>query len=840
MVQNKKQRVLFGRRAPFQLYAWWCRQRDFILRGHRHPALEADETHKQPSHWADFNGDGLEDFASIKIVLNVGQWSVRLNKGGILGPRIVMTNNRGIEKCVDDNDVSAPTNNNCATRWSPMYASKISVADVDADGRADLMVPRDFAARLCLKSLFATLPDNRYRYWCPEHPVTGELPPAEVFDDPPVTPNAVHGLYDPPAANPPPSSYRNDLDGSVYLMDVLRFAQTTDSSFSVQKTETDITWGQTSFDIYGDGLVDTVGYFGWPFASDTTLPIYSGYALPGSSGSTMLPDLVTPITTLATNRLTFISENRGTDPPDENARAELIANPLNIAGQAGVPQLPELMRFAMNGVGDWAAWNHAPLSLGSIPGIQQAGVPLYAIRANRYADSRHYYFTSTMPVVINMIQNTGVDDPSDNIADGFGFRGAVYGYADAMYNHQGRGFQGFAEVSSVMTHLGTESHRAPRTTTTFHQKFPLAGKVLSEVTSHYLQPDDPLSTTAYTWRCTLTDRNILCPGDGASPSAPSANVVYTPYLDQRVDQVYDAASTLPAGVTGVLQKIVTTTNAAPRGSASGWDRFGNLWSQRVITQDGGAGGAFVSSHSVSTNNTFVIDTAAWWINKLTTSQEDTSVAYTAGHPLPSGVLAPSRTVSRVFEWNADRTLWKETLQSGISSQQVITEYAYRVPATASRKASLDWVRRIAGHTHHADRLYDQRNHGCLTVGVGLLRAPGNEPRQPPYSIRDACRTVSDHGNRPYRAQVDHYLRCLRPGHSSRLPDRIECSARTLHVHEPDVVRERCVYTRRVWRRRWSTVRHLQEHHGQGGIADPSEVVRCPGSPRQGGRPRLRW
>lgn len=679
--QNKIQRVLFGRRgSSYTLGGAGNEIGSYAALAS--PALEADETHKQAfARWADVNGDGLEDFVSIKIISGVGQWSVRLNKGGILGPRIVTTNNRGIEKCVNDLDQSSGTNNNCVTRWSPMYASKISIADVDADGRADLMVPRDFAARLCIQSKFESFPDEKYRYWCPEDPVTGALPPASDFiENPPVTPNAIHGLYDPPNAHPAPDSFRNDLDGSVYLMDVLRFAQANDSSFTIEKTETDITSGQTSFDMYGDGLVDTMGYFGWAFASDATLPIYSGYALPGSSGNLMLPDGVTPITTLATSRLTFISENRGTDPPDPIARAELIADLFNIAGQAGVPQLPELMRYATNGVGDWAAWNHAPLSLGSIPGVLQGGVPLYAIRSNRYADSRHYYFTSTMPIVTGMIQNTGVDVPSDGNTDGIGFRGAVYGYADAMYNHQGRGFQGFAEISSVKTALSADSNRSLRTTTTFHQKFPLAGMVASEVVSHYAQPDDPLSTAVYTWRCTLADRNILCPGDGASPSAPLANVVYTPYLDQRVDRMYDAASTLPAGITGVLQKMVTTINAAPRTTASGWDRFGNLWSQRVVTEDGSAGGSFVSSHSVLTTNAYSVDSTNWWVNKLTSTQVETSITYTAGHPLPAGVLAPVRTVTKAFEWNSDRTLWKETVQSGIASQQVITEYAYPSPS----------------------------------------------------------------------------------------------------------------------------------------------------------------
>ena len=62
--------------------------------------------------------------------------------------------------------------------------------------------------------------------------------------------------------------------------------------------------------------------------------------------------------------------------------------------------------------------------------------PLYTVptvAAQRYIDERHIYFPSSMQVVSEMIQSDGVG----------GFRTWRYGYGEAVYNNQGRGFQGF-------------------------------------------------------------------------------------------------------------------------------------------------------------------------------------------------------------------------------------------------------------------------------------------------------------------------------------------------------------------------------------------------------------
>ncbi|MBS0577486.1 MAG: hypothetical protein JSS45_13870, partial [Proteobacteria bacterium] len=56
-----------------------------------------------------------------------------------------------------------------------------------------------------------------------------------------------------------------------------------------------------------------------------------------------------------------------------------------------------------------------------------------------------------------------------------GFHSIRYGYAQAMFNQAGRGFQGFRTIIEEDLTAGL------RTTTTFNQKFPLAGQVADVV-----------------------------------------------------------------------------------------------------------------------------------------------------------------------------------------------------------------------------------------------------------------------------------------------------------------------------------------------------------------------
>jgi RHS repeat-associated protein len=248
-----------------------------------------------------------------------------------------------------------------------------------------------------------------------------------------------------------------------------------------------------------------------------------------------------------------------------------------------------------------------------------------------------------------------------------------------MYNNQGRGFQGFRTLIEEDVLSGR------RTTTTFHQKFPLTSQPERVVVNPITRSgeDGPISKQTYTWRCDRTNRA------NAAACVPTLGVPtrYFPFLDTKESWTYDAATAASGGAPATLgytQEIAAsdTSCAGTPAAASGYDANGNLLSRVVYSRDAGTGSASGTSNRldrqcVSETNTIVVDTATWWLDKLTAKTVSTLVAWDASqHALPAGTANPVRTVSSSYVWNADRTLSTETVQAGVANQQRVTAYTY--------------------------------------------------------------------------------------------------------------------------------------------------------------------
>lgn len=678
--QNRTLKVWFGRNAGG--YALGGSGQEITsIAGLANPSLGADETHKQAyTQWADVNGDGLPDWIAAVISPNdgFGYWAVRLNKGGVLGARLMTSSRRGLERCINDPNFNT-TNNSCSVRWQPVFTRLMATGDVDSDGRSDLLVPRAFAARLCVRQVLEDAADpggEKYEFWCPENPQTGDLDPA-----PPgvITSNRdkYYGMYAPggDAANGSQAGrFGGDFDPSAYFFDALRFVQTGESSFDVEATATDIVRGQSSFDLYGDGLADQIAYVGNPYVAATTLPRFDAYALTGTGvGPTQLPD-GTPVTDLETQRLCYVSENIGVGR--NTAMVERAPpQPANMAAIVQIPRLPELMTGATNGLGDTAVWMHLPLGAGvSVSGFGVPGQPFYSLPAQRYTDARHYYFASSMPVVYVLVRSNGIGGDS-------GARTQVFTYAEAMYNHQGRGFQGFRQISTFTATSGQAVGRELRTQTTFHQKFPLTGNTASVLVAPSSQPTHPITKQDNTWRCTLgSAERQICPGDGAAPAAPARDTVYFPYLDTQVATTYDLAQA-EGGNDSPLSQVKTVNAASETASNSGWDAYGNLKNQIVISSDLGGGtypdGRFVEEHRRTTSRSFTTNTGMWYLDRLASETATTSISYNTSHAPPSGITAPARTLTTNYLWNDDRTPSRQTVQPGNAGQEATTAWCYR-------------------------------------------------------------------------------------------------------------------------------------------------------------------
>ncbi|WP_386065638.1 hypothetical protein ACFJIW_13870 [Tahibacter sp. UC22_41] len=683
--QNRVLQVWFGRNTNGSYSLGGSGQQIGSIAGLASPALGSDEIHKQAyTQWADVNGDGLPDWIAAVISPSdgLGHWAIRLNKGGVLGERMMTSSTRGLERCINDPRTNT-TNNNCATRWQPVFTALMRTGDVDSDGRADLLIPRAFAARLCVRRTVADpidLGGQNYEYWCPENPQTGALDaaPAGLLVSPR---DKYYGMYA-PGGNAMDGSeagrFGGDFDPSAYFLDVLRFKQTSETTFEVEQTATDIVRGQASFDLYGDGLADQIAYIGNPYVPSATLPSLDAYALTGAGlGPTNLPD-GTPVTDLQTQRLSYVSENLGIGRLSSTLAAH-APQPASASAAADMPRLPELMTSATSGLGDTASWLHLPLGAGlSVSNLTVAGQPFYSIPMQRYTDARHYYFASSMPVVYSLLRSNGVGGD-------VGARTQFFTYSEAMYNHQGRGFQGFRQIASYTATDSLAVDRELRTLTTFHQKFPLTGKTVSVAVAPSSQPSRPITQQVDEWRCTLgASQRQTCPGDGSPPAAPQRDTVYFPYLDRQVATTYDLASAEAGNSLPVSE--VETINAASSGTTtSGWDVYGNLKDQIVTSRDLGSStypdGSFVDAHVRTTTRSYTSNPTTWYLDRLGSETITTSVTYNASHGLPSGASAPTRTVTTNYEWNDDHTPKRQTLQPGVPGQEATTAWCYRTATT---------------------------------------------------------------------------------------------------------------------------------------------------------------
>jgi len=618
------------------------------------PQLEQDETHQSAmQQWLDVNGDGLTDFVSAKRLADGnGYWTLRLNQGGYLGPRIVTNSRRGLERCI--NTTSSYLSATCGDRWRPMFQPQFSIGDTNTDGSAEMLVPRGFAARVCgVRSVDAPNGEDNTDYYCPEHPVTGDRGPYPSDFIP--TEDHMKAVY----AEGGLGIFQGRFDASAYYMDSVRFVQTGATSFRVDIVNTPIVQGgdKASFDLYGDGLQDQVSFLGCPWkpiaaGGDTWCHAFVWSADP-AWGPGSLPNGAGGVSTLAGSRKPFISENTGA------------------GARNGLPSLlPDFLAQTTDGLGNQTLWDYAPLS--SKAGRGTADTPLYSLPASpasRYADDRHVYFASSMPVVSEMIRSNGIG----------GYRSWRYGYTEAMYHMRGRGFQGFRSI------IEEDEEAGLRTTSTFHQKFPLTSQLESVVVNPIVRPGTtaPIKREDYAWRCNRADRSDT----SACATATGGTTVFS-FVDSKETWTFDATIAAdPSGGTppaiGYVQEVNAddATCSGSFASSSGFDAYGNLTVRTVHASDvdSGTGGlrAFVDDQCQREQNSYTVDTGSWWLDRLDQKTVTTSVTWDAArHPLPANTANPSQTIVTQYTWNADRTPATEVVQPGVANQQRATAYAY--------------------------------------------------------------------------------------------------------------------------------------------------------------------
>lgn len=654
-------RIAFGRRSPgYSLQSVPFNQL-FVAAD---PRSSAETKSNLFELWTDVNGDGLDDFIYLRSDAS-GKWTLRMNRGGQMGVRHLFASAVGVEECVTKyRDASK-----CADAWTPWRSDKISVADTDGDGRMEVLVPTRYAANICkfVGPNPATCPhgdgnspDCWAKYYCPvSMPQWSQVLLDMNADGTPETLEAPDRFYN--------SLYEEAGDPSLYLMTALQFVETAPGTVELRERQTDIVSGGGAFDtdLYGDGHADRVVEAVGEFADRASFGIPAVYA-----NGTPVPESISP-RTLPGNLPIFLPRML----VSENIGPGGLKNPDGVT-----PQTQDMLAVVTDGFGQQVKWTYSPLS--GKAGRPAGVTALYSVPtvpAQRYVDEQHIYFTSSMPVVAEMSRSDGVG----------GLRAWRYGYREAMYHTQGRGFQGFRTVIEEDVLAGL------RTTTTFHQKFPLTSQPERVVVNPIVRSgeDGAITKETYAWRCDRANRA------NANACVPTTGVPtqYFPFLDTRDAWTYDAVTaSTPSGspgaqtwstaaVLGYTQEVVASDAqcSGTFSNASGYDSVGNVVHRVVIKRDLGTGSASGTANRLdrqcaSETNAFTVDVANWWLDRLDSKQTTTRATWdSAQHALPAGATSPSSTVTTNYAWNAaTRTLATETVQPGVYLQERATAYSY--------------------------------------------------------------------------------------------------------------------------------------------------------------------
>lgn len=632
--------------------------------------------------WMDVNGDGLDDIVVADVPGGAAQclnghcfasWVLQLNKGGSLGPQIYPASPAGTLSP----GLSIDT---VGSQLQLRYFSKMIQTDVDSDGRPDLLYPARFAARMCFG---AFLTNNQFLTPrppkdCPD----GMTCEADVCAAPPPEDGTAY-IAHPGGAPMWADAFKSGLgevDPSVYRYNAIRFVQTGPTAFRIQVDPTTVIAGTSRLgnqrgradDYYGDGLADVVAEVSCPLRPTQSFPMNLCRLAYGTTSSGAVAGPGSPTSYLDSSQTIQLGDiadaGTGNFVFNENHGDGVRAN--------SAPMLPDLMNKVVNGFGDQTYWDYYPLS--SNAGRSGSAFPFYSIDAG-YVDSRHYLFRSSMPAVSTMGRSNG---SSSGGLSTFGGRSQQYAYEGAMMNSAGRGFQGFRTINHQAIAL---SSRVVRTATTYHQKFPLTGRVerVEASVPGIALPGGRLALHTYDWRCDRGNIGAACPGQDGSPMTPGQ--IRWPFLNYDVNRTYDLISAQSG--TQVPTGRIETFYSEPGSMVSGWTAEGNPRYQRTTSMDGtgAADGdkAFLAARVATTVN--VYDTSSprleqWWLDKLENSTTTTSVTY---HPRSGGTpgmdLSP-KEVRTSFTWNDDRNLLTKTTTDAATAMASQTTMFYPSPS----------------------------------------------------------------------------------------------------------------------------------------------------------------
>jgi RHS repeat-associated protein len=643
--------VLFGVRGAGGTFVFGSDGQDQSANQVRMDRLgpQMDSAESRPT-WMDVNGDGLMD---AYYRLNCGPTNqqlslrdvVRLNLGKATRPasgEIGLFSRRSVVDQPDGGDgwVCAGVNPQVRLPFSV-------VADVDSDGRDDIVRPTAFAVRRCtlIRETDPTTsgagagsppaPPQRLTYYCPEAPVgsSGALP--QLLEGQPPK-ERVAFMY---------ASGKAAWDQSLYFTEAIRFGRvgrtlndtpTFISRRFDRQLVTDAS-GSGIIDQYGDGLPDAMltvrcpvsygeGILPCPRVLEDS-PMASGLSAPGL----------------------YISENVGAGA--QAAREPLLPDLVRQVAKQG--------RFA-NANYDIQHWSfdYAPLS--SSAGRPSSALRLYELPTGVCAgelppevcvNASNLYFTSSMPVVAEMRVSAG----ATRMVGGRPATGQhvhAFGYREALYDRSGRGFRGFRSIIEEVDAVPADDRPVlpgSRTVTRFHQEYPLTSAVDCAMTSSTARPLGTLTCSA----STVPSTGSYAGTHLTAWSGTSYDIVRSDGLDGI--HYYDVRTTGQRSRTFkpelVDPALVTDTTASTPSDA--YDAYGNL-TRQVVTSTEYVDATRSINRTASTDIRFLEpDLREWFIDRIAEKSVVSSITSTGMQAAPVGAGSASKRQTYLYGHDYD-------------------------------------------------------------------------------------------------------------------------------------------------------------------------------------------
>ncbi|MFK8011249.1 MAG: SpvB/TcaC N-terminal domain-containing protein, partial [Marinicellaceae bacterium] len=326
-----------------------------------------------------------------------------------------------------------------------------------------------------------------------------------------------------------------------------------------------------------------------------------------------------------------------------------------------IAEMPNMLAsVTKHQTGQWISWDYHPISAKLID--REDDFPLYSlpergdgctgiqVNCDGYinevgAQDSHFYFNSSMYVVSQMRQSTNLyNSDASNQEDKYAVNN--YAYQEAVYNNQGRGFQGFRKISiqSVPDNSDSLIYQT-QTESTFHQIFPLAGKLQKSLTKvkSTIVDDTIISEQSYCYR-DQSDESVNSCGSSYDLSVVTGDVVYYPLFtkETRNYELNHLSSQSPSPSPTSITKSEMTH-----------DNYGNVLEQKSEIQTIYIKGAVTigsKTEKSKTTNTYDYSSVTdWWIDKLDTTSVTKTIQDESIPDANSNLTNAHETISK-FIW----------------------------------------------------------------------------------------------------------------------------------------------------------------------------------------------